>query len=210
MEDFFSLLRKYGIKVADYEIVKTKKELLNAFERIKPPVVLKIWDEKYSHKTDIGGIILDIWNREMLINSYSHMKEKFGDVELLIQKQMKSGIEMYVGMKKDKTFGNMILFGLGGIYVEVFKDITYRICPLEKEDFYDMVEELRSKKILLGYRGKKIKLEELKKIVMKLCKLAEQENVEEIDLNPVKVNEKEAYVLDVRIKRRENNKNKEN
>ncbi len=200
--DYFSLLEKYGINAIEYRIIKNKKELVEAFNEIGAPVVLKVWDEKYSHKTDIGGIILDIWTEKMLINSYNYLKEKFGDVSFLVQKQMKSGIELYLGIKKDKTFGNMILFGLGGIYVEVFKDITYRICPIEKEDFYDMVEELKSKKILLGYRGKTINLKAVEKLALNLCRLAQNEEIEEIDLNPVKVNKKGAYVLDVRIKRR--------
>ena len=167
-EDEFSILKKYGIAVAKYKIINNKEELIKAYDEIKAPVVLKVWSKKYSHKSDIGGVVLDIWNKEMLMQSYSYLRKKFGKSKILMQKQIKKGLELYIGMKKDEIFGNMIVFGLGGVYVEVFRDVSYRICPISKEDFYDMVEELKAKKILFGYRGKKVNLEAVRRIVQKL------------------------------------------
>ncbi len=198
-EDSFKLLEKYGISVPPYKIIRSLKEAKEAFEEINPPVVLKVWSEKIKHKSDVGGVVVDIWDEKMLISSYKFLASKFKGAPLLIQKQINKGIELFMGIKKDEIFGRMLIFGLGGIYVEVFKDITGRICPINGEDFKEMVNELKSKKILLGYRGRKVNIKRLEEIAKKLCKIAEKENINEIDLNPIKVNEKEAYVLDVRI-----------
>lgn len=201
VEDPFSLLKKYDIEVANYAIVKTKKELMEKAKAFSFPVVLKVWDKRFSHKTDIGGVILDIWNKDMLLSSFEHLKKKFSPSFYLLQEQVKRGIELYVGAKEDEIFGHMVLLGFGGIFVEVFKDITARVCPISREDVYEMVEELKAKKILLGYRGKPVNISALSSLLIKVGKLSINEKIKELDLNPVKIDEKGYKVLDVRIVR---------
>lgn len=199
-KDVLSLLKKYKIPIADYALIKNKEELLRCSKKIGFPCVLKVWDERYIHKTDIGGVILDILDEKMLLQSYEHMIKKFSPEAVFLQKQVKKGAELYIGIKKDETFGHVLLFGLGGVYVEIFKDISQRICPITKKDFHDMVEELKAKKILLGYRGKQVDLEKLASLCVSVSKMAVSENINELDLNPVKADEKDCTVLDARVK----------
>ena len=143
---------------------------------------------------------MDILDEKMLLQSYDHMMKKFSPEAVFLQKQVKKGAELYIGIKKDETFGQVLLFGLGGVYIEIFKDVSQRICPIAKKDFYDMIEELKAKKILLGYRGKQVNLEKLAKLCVAVSKMAVSENITELDLNPVKADEKDCTVLDARAR----------
>jgi acyl-CoA synthetase (NDP forming) len=118
-----------------------------------------------------------------------------------IVQEMFKGQELIIGMKRDKTFGPVILLGLGGIFVEVIKDFSMRIAPLTKKDSYDMIEELKGKKLLEGYRGKKkISKDAIVDILMKLSNLSiKEKDISEIDFNPVMINDKEACVVDARM-----------
>jgi len=199
--DAFEVLERNGITVAPYEVVKTKAELFRAAEKIGYPLVLKAWDTKIIHKTDVGGVILDNWTKEMLETGFDHLKSKFGGINVLVQKQMKKGIELYVGAIDDAVFGPMVLFGIGGIYVEVFKDITARICPITEKDVYDMIDEVKTKKIILGYRGKPVNIKALASLMVKVSTMMGKEKIKELDLNPIKVDEKDCFVIDARIVR---------
>jgi len=199
--DAFGILKRNRISVAPYAIVKTKDELLKAAERIRYPNVLKVWDKSIVHKTDVGGVVMDNLSREMMETGFEHLKSKFGDVDILLQKQVKRGIELYIGAKNDPTFGYMVLFGIGGIYVEVFKDVSARICPISESDVNDMINELKAKKIILGFRGKHVNMKELSSLIIKVSRMAEKEKIRELDLNPVKADEEGCYVIDARIVR---------
>jgi acyl-CoA synthetase (NDP forming) len=137
----------------------------------------------------------------MIETGFDHLKSKFGDVDILLQKQMKRGIELYIGGMKDPTFGYMVLFGIGGIYVEVFKDISARICPINENDVKDMINELNAKKIILGFRGKQVNIDELSSLIIKVSRMIEKEKIRELDLNPVKADENGCYIIDARIVR---------
>ncbi len=197
--EVFELLEKYNIKVADYKVVKTIEEAKEFAKKIGYPVVIKVWDKRISHKTDVGGVILDIWSERMLETSFNYIKEKFGNVKVLVQKQIQKGIELYAGGKRDKTFGSLVLLGLGGVYVEVFKDITTRLCPVSEEMVKDMINDLESRKIILGYRGEKVDIDSLVNIVVNLCRLIENEKIKEIDINPIKASKDGCVVVDARV-----------
>ena len=199
--DAFGILERNKISVAPYAIVKTKDQLLKAADKIGYPNVLKVWDKSIVHKTDVGGVIMDNLSKEMIETGFDHLKSKFGDVDILLQKQVKRGIELYIGGMKDPTFGYMVVFGIGGIYVEVFKDISARICPIDENDVKDMINELKAKKIILGFRGKQVNVDELSSLIIKVSKMIEKEKISELDLNPVKADEKGCYVIDARIVR---------
>lgn len=199
--DAFGILERNKINVAPYAIVKTKAELFKAAEKIGYPNVLKVWDKSIVHKTDVGGVIMDNLSKEMIETGFDHLKSKFGDVDILLQKQMKRGIELYIGGMKDPTFGYMVVFGIGGIYVEVFKDISARICPINENDVKDMINELNAKKIILGFRGKQVNIDELSSLIIKVSRMIEKEKIRELDLNPVKADENGCYIIDARIVR---------
>ncbi len=205
MVDDFKFLEKHNFDLLPYHLAKSRDETLNAAKKIGYPLVLKIVAPEISHKTDVGGVIVGIKNKAALLAGYdeimNNVKGKKVD-GILVQKKASSGIELIIGGKKDAQFGHMIVIGLGGIYVEVFRDISARICPITEEDVKEMVLELKSHPILLGMRGKKaIHMESLEKLLVKVCGFMEKGGITEIDLNPVVFNERGFDIVDIRFRR---------
>lgn len=203
MIEDFKLLEKYGFKLLPYELAKTADEASVIAKKIKYPVVLKIVSPDITHKTDVGGVRVNIKNEEMLRLAYKDVLEgaKGKKVDgVLVQKMARKGVELIIGGKKDEQFGHMVVLGLGGIYVEVFRDITARICPISEEDVDEMVGELKSHPILTGARGKKpISISALKTLLFKVCMFQSEEDIKELDLNPVVFNEEGCDIIDVRF-----------
>ncbi len=205
MTDDFVILEKNGFHLLPSVLAKSEQEAIKAAEKISYPVVLKIVSPDVVHKTDIGGVILGVKNREHLLIAYKEIMENAAGKKvngILVQKIARKGIELIIGGKKDKQFGHMIVLGLGGIYVEVFRDITARICPITTENVNEMVLELKSHPILLGIRGKKaIHMQSLERLLLSVCRFMHKEDIVEIDLNPVIFDEKGCDIIDVRFKR---------
>lgn len=205
MTDDFALLEKNGFTLLSYKLVKSQSEAIAAAEKIGYPIVLKVVSPDVTHKTEIGGVIIGIKNRERLLGAYNEILENASGKRLdgvLVQKTARKGIELIIGGKKDPQFGHMIVLGLGGIYVEVFRDITARICPITKADVREMVMELKSHPILMGFRGKKaIHMESLERLLLMVCRFMQKENMAEIDLNPVVFDENGCDIIDVRFKK---------
>lgn len=177
------LLKKYNLPSA-------KSKFYDITEKIKFPVVLKV--EGILHKTEEGAVKI-ISNKLELENFTKKFKKN-----ILMQEFIK-GNEVIVGSKKDLQFGNVIMFGLGGIFVEVLKDISFRICPVNKKDALDMIKEIKGFKVLQGYRGEKANINKIADIIVKTSNLVEKENIEELDFNPIIVNNKEAKIVDAKI-----------
>ena len=118
--------------------------------------------------------------------------------QIIIQKHI-DGISLIIGAKKDPIFGNIIIFGLGGIFTEVLDDTSIRLAPVKKQDAVSMIEEIKGYKILQGYRGKAINIKKIQELILELSSLIEKENVQEIDFNPVIVNNKDIFVIDAKI-----------
>ena len=205
MIDDFKFLKKNGFDLLPYALAKTEDEALKHAKKIGYPLVLKVVSPEITHKTDVGGVIIGIKNKTALSAAYNEIMEntKGKKVDgILVQKKARKGIELIIGGKKDDQFGHTAVLGLGGIYVEVFRDISARICPITKNDVKEMVMELKSHPILLGMRGKKaIHMKTLERLVLNTCKFMQKENISEIDLNPVVFNEKGCDIVDVRFKR---------
>ncbi len=196
------LLEKYKIPVIETKMVNNLQEVLNFLKKRGVPVVLKIESTKILHKTDIGGVITDISNKKELIQNWEKIKklaQKY-KAKILIQKQI-TGYEVIIGAKQNPVFGPVIMFGLGGIFVEVFKDVSFRLAPITKKETQEMIKEIKGYEILKGYRGKKaINLKQIENILFNLSKLiTKNHQIQEVDLNPVIVNEKQAQVVDVKI-----------
>ena len=196
------LLQKYKIDLVDTKIVRSQKETFFFFEKTKKPLVLKIDSTKVLHKTDIGGVILNIQNKAQLKEAFEKIKKVAQRYkgEVIAQPQV-SGIELIVGGKKDPLFGPIIMFGLGGIFVEVFRDVAFRLAPITKKEAREMIREIKGFEILKGARGKEgINIEKLAEILVNLSNLISQEsNISEVDLNPVIANKKEAWVVDTKV-----------
>jgi len=205
MIDDFKYLKKHGFELLPYALAKNEKEAVEAAKKIGYPLVLKVVSPEITHKTDIGGVIVGIKNKKALVAAYneivSNARGKRVD-GILVQKKARKGIELIIGGKKDVQFGYVVVLGLGGIYVEVFRDISARICPITEEDIAEMVMELKSHPILLGMRGKKaIHMVSLEKLLLNACRFMQKEDIAEIDLNPVIFNERGYDIVDVRFKR---------
>ncbi|MDA8084742.1 MAG: acetate--CoA ligase family protein [Nitrospiraceae bacterium] len=197
-----------GFRFPEVELVKTPQEAVAAAGRIGFPVVMKISSPDILHKTDIGGV-------KTGIAAAKEVEEAFTEITLNARKFMPSafirgvnvyetvpkGKEIILGITYDRTFGHMIMFGLGGIYVEVLKDVSFRVVPLTEKDAEEMVHEIRSVQLLKGARGEKpVDFASIYDAVLRLSRLAtEFPDVIELDINPLVVSDRGATALDARI-----------
>ncbi len=204
MIDDFKLLEKHGFELLPSELAKSKEEALEIAKEIGFPVALKIVSPEIGHKTDFGGVRLRIKNKDSLERSYDDIIENAGDSRIdgiLVQKMARKGVELIIGGRNDPQFGHMVVLGLGGIYVEIFRDISARICPVREQDVSEMINELKSHPLLEGARGKEpINLDILKDLVIRVCKFMKKERIEEMDLNPIICDSKGCDLVDVRFR----------
>lgn len=196
------LLKKYKIPFIETQLIKDKKEALSFVRQSAWPIVLKIFSKEVLHKTEINGVILNIQDKKSLFSAFERMKklaQKF-KAQILIQKQIQ-GRELILGAKKDPIFGPVVIFGAGGIFVEIIKDVSFRLAPLSKKEAKKMINETKISKILKGARGKEREnLEKLSQVLVNLSKLISKEkNIKEIDLNPTILTKKEVFVVDAKI-----------
>ena len=195
------LLEKYEIPLVEGKIISSCAEASAFAKTIGFPVVLKIISQKILHKTDIGGVILDIGDKESLSAAWGKINKlaKSKKADILIQRQ-EQGTEIIIGAKRDPVFGPVVMFGLGGIFVELLKDVSFRLAPINKREAGQMIKEAKSYKLLTGFRGgKKANIEKIKDILVNVSKMASKENIRELDLNPIIVNAKQAKTADAKI-----------
>jgi len=199
----------YGLPVTRMEFARNEEEVLKAAREIGFPVVLKIVSPDIIHKMDVGGVVLDIKSEEELVKAYHDMLEEVrkhvpgARVEgVLIEEMLKPGVEVIVGGLRDRQFGPVVVFGLGGIFVEIFKDISYGIAPVDEEEAIDMIRSTKAYEILKGYRGKgPYDVAAVADLIVKTSNFiwAYRKYIAEIDLNPVFVYEKGLKIADARI-----------
>ncbi len=196
-----ALAKKYGVPFAPFVAVKKEAELARACKKIGFPLVLKLVSGKISHKTEVKGVVLNVRDEAMATKEFNRLRKLPGFQGVLVQPMVK-GIELIVGGKRDAQFGPTVLVGLGGVFVEIFKDTSLRVCPFGRADAEEMLDELKSAKLLKGYRGSKpVNRKKLVDLLLCTAKLMEKENVLELDLNPVIANEKEVVAVDARVVR---------
>lgn len=202
--DAVQLLEKYGIKFVDGKIARNKEEAIEIAERIGYPIVLKVISENIIHKTDVGGVKINLKNKNEVNEAFDEilLSTQGKEIEgILVQRMVKDGVELIVGGKLDQQFGPMILFGLGGVFVEVLKDVSVRICPIEMEDAFEMMNEIKGYPLLGEFRGRKgVDKNSLAELLVHTSKLlAENQFIKELDLNPVIAYSNGYEVVDVRI-----------
>lgn len=203
------LLEFYNINVAPYFFAKDEHEAESKASSIEFPVVVKIVSPDIVHKSDVGGVIVGVNSKEELVNAIktirSNVKKSQPNAEItgfLVQKMLpKGGLEVIVGGIRDAVFDAAVMFGLGGIFVEVFKDVSFRIAPVSKQEALEMIDEIKSRKLLEGYRGDRPKDKEaIADIIVKVSQLLyDNKEISEMDINPVIVYEKGAYAVDARF-----------
>jgi len=168
------------------------------------PCVLKIMSDKFLHKTEINGVKI-IYSKFEFEKSYNDLSKiiklkKIKNAKILVQ-EFVDGDELIIGLKNDPTFGHVVLLGSGGILTELIQDISIRKCPVDKEEVLRMIDELKFKKILYGYRNKKnANIDSIIDAVVKISNLPKKyPKINELDINPFIVNSKEGKVCDARI-----------
>lgn len=183
------VLSAYSIPVTKEFIAKTLDEALNFAKEIDFPVVLKGHSRTLAHKTEKNMIELNIGDDEALKKAYNALQERGqGELEgILVQEMVKGERELVAGLVRDPQFGPCVMFGLGGIFTEVLKDVTFRVAPLEKKDALEMMDEIRSKKLLDSFRGKPaVNRDMLAAILVNLGNIGvENDDIAEIDINPL-------------------------
>ena len=198
------LLQEIGIKVPGQDLTISKKETLSAAEKIGFPVVLKLMAEDIVHKSDTGAVKLNLKTKDEVEEAYDELMKIPAQTEkkISVQKMADEPItELIIGMTTDPQFGPALMFGIGGILVELLEDVSFRIAPITEYDAKEMITEIKGYPILDGYRGKpKADIEAIVEVLMKISKLVtEHEEINEMDLNPVFIYEKGLICVDARI-----------
>ena len=193
------ILKEYDIPTTHFTIITNESELKTL--NIPYPLVIKISTSEITHKTDVGGVKLDLHSDEELVDAYNELQQKFPNGDILVEPMEEKGIEVIIGLINDPTFGLSIMFGLGGIFTEVLKDVTFRVLPIDRTEAELMLSELKGKKLLEGFRGIKISKEAIIDIILKTAKLGEdfQDRIDQMDLNPVFIRENDAIVVDAKM-----------
>jgi acyl-CoA synthetase (NDP forming) len=202
------LLRKAGIPVVGAKLARSKKEAIALSREIGFPVVLKISSTDVVHKSDSGGVKLGLANAAQVGKAYSEIissiKKAYPEAQIegvSVQPMAPPGVEVIVGMSKDPQFGPVLMFGLGGILVEVLKDVSFRIVPVTERDAREMIKEIKGYPVLQGYRGQKpASIPALEQLIVKVSQFVEMNpQIRELDLNPIFAYPDKAVAVDARI-----------
>ncbi len=202
-EDVYNILDAYKIPTAGWAVVTTPEEAEKAATDIGFPVVVKADSESIVHKSDMGGVAVNLADAAAVRTTVEEMQAKFmaGDLKFLVQKFTPGGTEVIIGAKAEEGLGHLIMFGMGGIYVEVLKDVVFNLTPLTTVEARDMLSAIRLAPLLEGIRGQKgVDRESLQEVLLRLSQLlADLPGIQELDLNPTLAFEDKVCVVDARI-----------
>jgi acyl-CoA synthetase (NDP forming) len=199
------LLESYSIHCPDHRFSRTALEVRQAAGELGYPLVMKIVSPDILHKSDVGGVRIGLKDLGDIQRAYDqilrNVTEKCPEAHLegvLLTRQVPDGMEVIIGLTQDATFGPVLMFGLGGIFVEVLKDVTFRAIPIQKLDAYQMIHGIKNHVVLSGWRGQKpVDIDILGELLLKVSKLAcDHPEIKEMDLNPVRVVDTDLWVLD--------------
>jgi len=202
------LIKEAGIPVVEAKLAQTKTEAISLSKKMGFPVVLKIVSPDVIHKSDSGGVELGLASVAQVGKAYSKIlsaikkhypKAKIQGVS--VQKMARPGVEVIIGMTKDAQFGPVLMFGLGGILVEVLKDVAFRIVPLTKRDAHEMIKDIKGYPVLEGYRGQEpADVAFLEDLILKVSDFVDKNpEIKELDLNPVFAYKDRAVAVDARV-----------
>lgn len=208
--DCKAVLRRLGVSVPASRLITEREQLPEAMAALQAPLVLKVVSESVVHKSEYGGVMLKLQTRQEVEDGIAAMKaglaQKGVDADCwLLEEMIPSGVEMVVGAVVDPEFGPMVMVGFGGIFVEVNQDVAFRLCPIDRNDATQMVNELRGAPLLHGARGtKRANVDAIVDVLMQVgseqgLMMKYADAIEEIDLNPLIVNSEQAVAADARI-----------
>ncbi|MDI6856813.1 MAG: acetate--CoA ligase family protein [Dehalococcoidia bacterium] len=203
-----AILEEAGIPTAKARLATSAQEAAKAAKEIGFPVVLKIVSPDITHKSDVGGVKLDLKTPDEVAAAYDEIVAAAKKAQpnaridgVAVQKMAPPGIEVIMGMSQDPQFGPVLMFGLGGVLVEVLKDVSFRLVPLEPRDARQMIREIKGYPLLEGYRGQEpADVEALEKLLLRLSEFVEKHpEISELDLNPIFAYKDGALAVDARI-----------
>jgi acyl-CoA synthetase (NDP forming) len=202
------LVAEAGVPVIETKLAKTKADAISISKKTGFPVVLKIVSPDIIHKSDIGGVKLGLANATQVGKAYTEIiaaakkANKKADIRgISVQKMARPGVEVIMGMSKDAQFGPVLMFGLGGVFVEVLKDVAFRIVPLNRRDASQMIREIKGYPLLEGYRGQEpANITVLEDLLLKLSDFVDKNpKIKEMDLNPIFAYKDRALAVDARV-----------
>jgi acetate---CoA ligase (ADP-forming) len=202
------ILKKAGIQVVETVLATTKKEAVDISTKLGFPVAMKIVSPQVTHKSDAGGVKLGILNSTQAGETFDEIMKSVGKKVpgatlegVSVQRMARPGLELVIGMTRDPQFGPMLMFGAGGIFVEVLKDVAFRIVPLTREDAKEMIREIKSYRLLEGFRGQPaVDLKQLEELLLKVSRFIEANpEIKEMDINPLVANSDGITAVDARI-----------
>ncbi len=198
------VLSYYGIPTVQELLVGSESELESAIQAFGFPLAIKACAPNITHKTDLNLLRLNLQTKQEALDAFKFMTlelAKLGGGAVLIQKMARGQRELMVGMTRDPQFGPCVMFGLGGIFAEALEDVSFRVAPLEKKDALEMMNEIKGRKLLGAFRGMRpVDMEQLGSILVNLGRLGmENERVQEVDVNPLIIEEGSPVAVDALI-----------
>ena len=193
------LLKSYNIPTTNFAVVRTRDDIDRL--QVNFPVALKVCSRNILHKTDVGGVKLNISDKQELLKEFEGFEKRFPNETFLVDEMAEKGVEMIIGLVQDPAFGLSIMCGVGGIYTELYKDVSFRVVPIDEYDAKEMIEEIKGKKLLEGFRNIKANKDLVIQLLLDISKLGEElmDRIDQMDLNPVFVYEDTVCVVDAKL-----------
>ena len=196
------VIKSAGVEVAPAALAKTRDEAVGKAEKIGYPVVMKGCSAELAHKTEAGMVMLNICSSEEAARVFDELTSKMKNLDgVLIEKMVKGSREFAIGLSRDPQFGPCVMFGLGGIFTEALKDVTFRVAPLSNEDALEMIDEIKTKKLLGEFRGSPaVDREALAKALVGVGELGmKYDSIAEIDINPLIISGNKPVAVDALV-----------
>ena len=203
--EVYTIFEAYGVSVAGWAVVESAGEAAAAAEKIGFPVVVKVDCEEIDHKSDMGGVAVNLKDAEAVLTAVNDMQErlgKFGKLQFFVQKFLPGGRELIIGAAVERELGHLVMFGLGGIYVEVLKDVVFKIAPVTSIEAAEMLASIKTSALLDGVRGEKgIDKGAVINLIQRVSLLlTDLPMIQEMDMNPIMAFENGAFAVDGRIR----------
>lgn len=206
LDQSIKLCKKHGFEFPKHYVAKTEAQIKKAAKSIGSTIVLKGISKQETHKTEAGLVVVGVNGEKEAVKAFQEIKEnlkkynKKAKLEGVIVQKMAKGREVIIGGKKDSSFGATVLFGIGGTFVELYKDFSLRICPITLEDAEEMIKEVKAYPYLEEFRGEKaVNFEKLKELIVKASEIMEKEKLKELDINPLIAVKQDFIAVDARV-----------
>jgi acetyl-CoA synthetase (ADP-forming) len=207
-DESLDIVKLFGVNIPDHVFVKTPEEAVKVSTEIGFPLVMKIASSEAIHKSEKGGVVLGINGAKEVEGNYNklmrNLEREIPDAQIsgiLLQKQIPGTTHLIVGGIHDEQFGPVVMFGMGGVLVELFKDVSFRIAPVTEEEALEMIKEIKAYPALSGYRGSKVlDIKQIAKTIIIISDLISNISIiKEVELNPLLAYEKKVVAVDAKV-----------